>query len=88
MLRVPSFGPAPDHPVYSVVQISKSSAGNDMSMIHGPSSYDRIELVNQVHCLGRSIVMDNLPDFCQKRFYTFPAGLYQEFTGVFPDILS
>ena len=59
-----------------------------MSVIHGPSPNDRVELGNEVACCGLQIVLDDFSDFSKKVSHAFPGWLDEKLSPILAYVLS
>lgn len=81
--------PSPDRLPDDMIYLVEGYLGTDMSMIHRPASYYRIELTNESCCWSCFAPFNGFPNFIQETFEVLLRGLNDQFSiVVFSDVLS
>ena len=70
--------PLPEHPEYRSIEPGEDAFGDDMAMVIGPPTDDRIKLGNQQVCCCAQVLADDLLYLSKKRYDAFPGGFDEE----------
>ena len=88
LVWVSSFCPLPQCQKDRMIHLVEGFRADHMSVIISPTSNFGVELSNEIACCGLFVLLHDFADPLQKSMDVLFRGLNQQFSVVFPDMLS